>query len=235
MNMNTKSSPVSGFSLFELCVAMALVVVLALLSVSAVRSTRERSNAMKCVGNLRQWGALINLYTVDHQGFFPMNQTPRESGGKKLFFEDLARYGEYRYPLGDTAANRELYRRTLLACPSEETLGKSIPFCYALNIDLDFTVQGPVARVNQRTLTNAATYVLMSDSYKTSTFYSYKRERFEDYSNCHRRHGGIPNFLYADGHVAPFRQEMIGWGDVGGNTEENRLRWFANGMNPTKR
>lgn len=233
--MNTKNSSASGFTLLELCVAMALIVVIALMSVSAFQTTRERSNSMKCVGNLRQWGTIINLYTIDHQGFFPMNQTPRASGGTKLFFEDLAPYGEYRYPLGDTAANREIYRRTLLACPSEETLGKSIPFCYALNIDLDFKVQGAVARVSRQTLTNPSTYVLMSDSYSTSTFYTYTRARFEDYSKCHRRHKGIPNFLYADGRVAPFQQEMKGWGDAGGNTEENRLRWFANGINPTKR
>lgn len=214
---------------------MALMVVIALLSFSAFRSTRERSNAMKCVGNLRQWGTLIQLYGTDHRGYFPMNQTPRDSGGTKLFFEDLAPYGNYRYPLGDSADNRILFRRTILACPSEETLGKSIPFCYALNIDLDFKVQGAAAQVRRQTLTNATTYVLMSDAYSTSTFYTHTRAKFESYSRCNRRHNGIPNFLYADGHVAPFQQEMKGWGDAGGNTEENRLRWFASGINPTRR
>ncbi len=215
--------------------AMALMVVIALLSFSAFRSTRERSNAMKCVGNLRQWGTVIQLYAAEHRGYLPMNQTPRDSGGTKLFFEDLAPYGNYRYPLGDSANNRILFRQTILACPSEETLGKSIPFCYALNIDLDFKVQGAAAQVRQQTLTNAATYVLMSDSYSTSTFYTHTRAKFEGYSRCNRRHNGIPNFLYADGHVAPFQQEMKGWGDAGGNTEQNRLRWFASGINPTRR
>lgn len=225
----------SGFTLLELLIAIALIAVISLLGFSAFSNTRERSNRMKCINNLRSWGVLINLYSNDNLGYLPMNQTPRDSGGTKLFMEDLAPYGNYRYPLGDTPANRALFKTTIMACPSEVELGRRIPFCYGLNIDLDFKVQGNAARVRRQSLQNAASYVLMSDSYGNSTFYTHTRAKFESYSNCNRRHDGIPNFLYADGHVAPFNEEMKGWGDAGANTEPNRRRWFANGINPTQR
>ncbi len=225
-----------GFSLLELCIAVLIIAVLALFSFSVFTSTKEKSRVIGCIANLRLWGSVIAAYTSDHAGELPMNQVPHATGtGKIIFFQNLASYGSYRFPITNTAMNRIAYKRSILACPAEPTLDKGVPYTYGLNIDLDYTVQGEKARVRVQTLRNSSTYVLMSDTLGTSTFYTHTRKKFEDYSKCHMRHGGAPNFLYADGHVSPLHEPMVGWGDPGGNTEENRNIWFANGINPTRR
>lgn len=60
-----------AFSLLELMVAIALVVVVLLISLPAYRSYREKTNGYRCMANLRQMGAATMQYAAEHQNELP--------------------------------------------------------------------------------------------------------------------------------------------------------------------
>ncbi len=61
----------SGFTLGELLVAMAIIVVLAGLLLPAIQNAREGARAAQCQNNLRQIGIALHLYHTAHNMFPP--------------------------------------------------------------------------------------------------------------------------------------------------------------------
>lgn len=55
-----------GFTLVELLVVITIIVVLAAISFSVVGKMRNQAKSMVCIGNLKQLGAAIITYSVDH-------------------------------------------------------------------------------------------------------------------------------------------------------------------------
>ncbi len=230
----------SGFSLIELCVVIAILAVLVILGVPALSKARERSLAVACLGNLRGWGAAIAAYTADNRGELPPDQAPRDRGNpassRISIFARLAPYGNYRFP----AVNVGDYRGSILGCPAERSLSIQNTTCYALNIDLNYRVQeesgyGFVTYIRTQTLQNASQYLLMSDARGTSILYTVSKTRFESWTYGTARHDGTPNFLYADGHAAPFTGKFHGYSDANGKTAFYRNLFFANGIDPYSR
>lgn len=60
-----------GFTLIELLVVLAIIALLASLSLPFVRSAVEKGNATQCLANLRAMARAVNVYTAEHQGRFP--------------------------------------------------------------------------------------------------------------------------------------------------------------------
>ena len=223
-----------AFSLVELCVVLAVLCVVFALSFPILLQGRERANSMKCLGNLRHWHVAIMGYANDHSGELPMNEVPGPIAGKTILFSQLAApYGNFPY----SYPNKDAFRQSVMACPSEVTLKNGIYTCYGLNIDLDYRIQGDKARVRLPSLTNMPTYVLMADTYANAILYTHTKAKMfgVGFSLANRRHGGFPNFLFADGHVVSYRDPIVGWGDPGGTAEVYKKLWFANGINPTQR
>ncbi len=61
----------SGFTLIELIVVLAIMVVLAMLTTGAVSSAREAANRTKCASNLRMMAMAAIAYAEDNRGEFP--------------------------------------------------------------------------------------------------------------------------------------------------------------------
>lgn len=61
-----------GFTLLELLLAVAVLAVLALLTLSGIRMYREKSNEIVCVAKLRAIGAAIPLYAGERGGYLPV-------------------------------------------------------------------------------------------------------------------------------------------------------------------
>jgi len=61
-----------GFTLIELLVTLAIIAILAGLSLGGLATARFRSRVTVCANNFRQWGIVINLYaTEDSKGRLP--------------------------------------------------------------------------------------------------------------------------------------------------------------------
>lgn len=63
--------PYGAFTLVELLVVLAVIVVLVALSLPALRGSYERAQAISLVANQRESLLLINAYAYDNAGYFP--------------------------------------------------------------------------------------------------------------------------------------------------------------------
>ncbi len=69
-----------AFTLLEMLVVIAIIMVLAALLFPAVASMMARGKSAKCASNLRQWGTALTSYFQDSRGIFP-NQGSKSSSG----------------------------------------------------------------------------------------------------------------------------------------------------------
>ena len=61
----------SGFTLSELLVVVAVIMVLLSLLVPVIGSIRRQSMLVACASNLRQWGVVVHSYATDNRGQIP--------------------------------------------------------------------------------------------------------------------------------------------------------------------
>jgi prepilin-type N-terminal cleavage/methylation domain-containing protein len=85
----------AGFSLIELLVAIAIIAILASVATPAVTSAIERSQAVKCAGNLRAIGVAVQQYIAENDYRFPPIETdpPTLENNGKTALETLSPYG----------------------------------------------------------------------------------------------------------------------------------------------
>ena len=61
----------NAFTLIELLVVISVIVLLIALLLPALQKARNQARAAVCQAKLRQWGAILSLYTEENQGCFP--------------------------------------------------------------------------------------------------------------------------------------------------------------------
>ena len=62
-----------GFTLVELLVVIAIIALLMSILMPALGRVRKQAKAVICMSNLRQWGAIFQMYTSDYNGHFMPN------------------------------------------------------------------------------------------------------------------------------------------------------------------
>ena len=221
-----------GFTMLEMLVVLAILTILGALLFGSFRKGLEASKRSACLSNLRNFGVAVFSYANDHSGELPMDEALRNPsnplGGRVRWRELLAPYIGFDYT---RASQPEAIRHSLFACPAET---ESVN-CYAMNVDLNHRLYGEAARVMQVALHNAPTYVFLCDSYKTETLWN-QTGKILDWTQPNRRHGGHPNFLYADGHAAPFMDEICAPAEAPADRRESYNKMFyVNGIHPSSR
>jgi prepilin-type N-terminal cleavage/methylation domain-containing protein/prepilin-type processing-associated H-X9-DG protein len=78
--MHMKLWKIRAFTLIELLVVIAIIAIVAALLVPLVNKSLRRAHASQCISNLRQIGVAIRLYSLDHDGRYPVGYADGASG-----------------------------------------------------------------------------------------------------------------------------------------------------------
>lgn len=216
----------AGFTLIELLVVVAIIGILAAFLTPALSKGREQAGVAGCLANLRTLGAAFMAFAGDHNGCLPQDEAPKPNsetiGGWPY---QVASYLACEYGTFSTAPVEKI-KRSAFHCPSESK-PVSPWICYSINKELNKRLYPDKSAIRLNELTGASKYVLLADSYATFYISTDSRMKMTEWTSLTRRHGGHPNFLYADGHVAPFTQELIGLTDSGGTDPFYKALWLA--------
>lgn len=81
-----------AFSLVEMLIAIAIVIILVALSLGALKGALERSAQAKCMGQLRQIGGAFFTYAADNNGKFPQAFVGAGNSGNEFWSHFLSPY-----------------------------------------------------------------------------------------------------------------------------------------------
>ena len=212
-----------GFTLLELLVVMAVVLVLAGLALPALARARGQGYRAFCLNNLRQWGLATQMYVLDHDDFLPPDGTPNpgDSNTNTGWYIQLPReLGLPRYHDMEWRTNAAAATGfTVWLCPSNRrrSNGRNL-FHYCLNSYVNGTGEAAVP-VRLNTLPSPASLVWLFDS-KNLPAVGY-------WGYCHTNlHSGGAQFLFLDGHARRFRRADY-WDTASnkGRTDHPEIRW----------
>ena len=66
----------NGFTLIEVLITVSVVIALAAIAASVVRSAREKANQTSAMNKMKSLGAAFAVYTTDHNGELPQEDAP---------------------------------------------------------------------------------------------------------------------------------------------------------------
>ncbi len=200
-----------GFSLIEVLVVVAIIMLLCAIIMPVFRSVREKAKIAVCASNLRQIGFSIRMYANDNHDYFPM---PERRGNYWI-----GRWGHWAMdmkPYIDQLGDKQGYRtNNILQCPSyRDTYRNSWSYNhYAYNGHLDVwdNVIGGTLPVFFPPHVRADV-VVVADGYADFTMYSKDRiyyrhdtQRSNNYE-ARGRTDGICNCLFGDLRVESSRE-----------------------------
>ena len=192
--MNKNANYYRAFTLVELLVVIAVIAILTSFLVPTVSSSRQKANAIKCMGQLREWGSAVSSFQGDRDGLFPAGS----------WYVELAPYVglESIWLPGSTTKPRP-GAKSLYSCPSaslaEFPANSTGKISYAMNnlIHVPGRNTGPIAvpTLRRSHLSKPSSFVVMFDA-KTASAYGGTGDLLQ-------RHGksNIGNILFADGSI----------------------------------
>ena len=217
-----------AFTLMEMLVAIAILAVLVALAFPALNAARDRTHVAGCLNNLRQIGVAALAYAGDNNGYLPQGDTPKTTPGtgNLVWPYKIAPYLGIK-DFAKTYQDAALARRSPFACPAEKDFSAAAaPWIhYSLTRHLNERIFGDLSRVPLAAIRSPSKWMIVSDSFKSWNLLTDSAGKMTNEQGVTRRHRGIPNFLYADGHAAPFTKPILGESDPGGQDPFYRALW----------
>ena len=205
------------FTLIELLIVIAIIAILAAMLMPALNVAREKARAIKCAGNLKQYGMAIAMYAHTYQDYLliqnPVNHKTGTIGyiyqwGGYIQTELMPKMREADWKAG----------RSINSCPSRnKNYGAALTgyeqeaISYAHNtLALGSQAQGanPDATHKMSRLKQPAFYVGFCDSEvwcigSSGVLAKGRWNGSKEYDYVSFRHGNRSNAVFIDGHAAP--------------------------------
>lgn len=201
-----------GFTMVELIVVMAIMLILVALLSPALKHARDSARGIQCMSNLKQIGLGITTYASSYDGRLPPNYDSLTAYPWYIQWPTKLKpfmglnYVAYAggYPPASISNSR------IFQCPSERSQnaflsGIGIWDCGEVSYVYSYFISG--ARLDARApsatviVTDGNSYPSSFDYYNTGTSASLYNVDLTDHYSRSRHNGGI-NFLFIDGHVA---------------------------------
>jgi len=193
------SRRVSGFTLVEMLVVIAIIGLLAALLLPALVQGKARAKRIECVGDLKEIGLAYHLFANDHGGKYPTQVSTNDSGALEFVTAGYQVpsgifYFSYKFvlPLSASLASPKLF-----ACPSDLGRSASANFSGFNNTNLSFDVGLPTDANNPAVIL-AADCGLPARATNGGTLRYLPAPNWQQWSGAHGQSG---NILFADGHV----------------------------------
>jgi len=176
MNFAAQSIDGRAFTLVELLVVLAIIAVLAGLTLPVLNRAKEAGRATVCLGNLHQTGLALQLYVQDNNNKLPvMRDTPT----------DAAAIATNTFPAINKVLLSQLGNTNVLRCPSDtEQLFELTGSSYSWN-----------SLLNGQDADHLVVFNITFQPHEIPVVY--------DKADFHRVRGAdkAVNYLYADGHI----------------------------------
>ena len=116
-----------SFTLIELLVVVAIIILLAAVLLPALKNARERGRSAVCVNNLRQVGLLMQMWSLDHDGYSMPFYYSSTDPSLRGHWPVLLQRDVLRESGADVWKIRDRRRNSLYYCPSWVSLDESWP------------------------------------------------------------------------------------------------------------
>lgn len=214
----------AAFTMVELLVTVAIIAILATLTLAGRNIYRGLSTRATCSANLRQLGTAVNMYVSDNHGYFPAYVQQQSNGDRTWFFgnesgsggegdRDLDRESGPLYPYIQEVGKIEVCPAFNYGSAVWKPKFKGASYGYGYNWLLGGRFGGAPMNVSQ--LKSGARVILFGDCGQVNTFQapaSPSKPMLEEFyminetdKTVHFRHNGTANMLFVDGHVEVFK------------------------------
>jgi prepilin-type N-terminal cleavage/methylation domain-containing protein/prepilin-type processing-associated H-X9-DG protein len=194
-----------AFTLVELLVVVAILAVLAGLLIGTVGAARERAHRTACRNNLKQLGAVLNLWAADNDGWYsllpPVN-----------WEEGLQGQERFHRHITNMAARGYIDDPRLTVCPSDKVNGANLQFKVKAA-----TSFGPGFNSNENISYVYVAGYKIGGIHAPASLYPVLADESNESENGRNQAGKMPaieaddnhgadyrNVLYLDGHVVGF-------------------------------
>ncbi len=204
---------------------MAIIALLAALLLPALARSKEKSLAIQCVSNLRQWALAYRMYGDDNNDFIPRRgqgvQVLAQIDRPDDWFNCLPPY--FKLPSYQTQVNSSNrpapHQQSPFICPTATDPGAPYFLPYGMNMNLSTWFLPLATKFSE--VAQPDTVVTLADAPGpyASTFPS---------TNAYSviaRHSARVNLLFLTGHVQTFAGSYVGCGI--GDLEHDDVRWLT--------
>ncbi len=194
------------FTLIELLIVIAIIAILAAMLLPALGAAREKARTITCVGQLRQWGTAIQMYSNDQNGYAPYQKDNNTSWNVNT--ELMFNYLNLKSPQGDRS---KAPPPKISRCPSQDT--STFTAYWDISYGENCYFSGPVSATGYTPIKITVAYqpsktMLLSDWFQRT---AYPSGYYTSITNQYliARHNKSLNISYLDGHTATIKKNAM--------------------------